>query len=422
MTSHSRRFNHGRSAAVANPRHSRGFTLLEVLLTSLLAAVVLVSLWSLADIYLKLFVVGKQKIEETQLVRGLTEKIAKDLLQVTQLASPEADAEKRQSPIDFVTSSPARSANQMTPPTEPPRSRSNSPFGRTNGMPRGIPPIAQPTGSAPVMPNATGPLTPGGNAFSPEPIANDSMFGERISPRFGLFGTDRALRLIVLQTDPRTAREPSDLAELLIQPGSPRPAVATEIRTIEYSFVDPEEAVGADTARHPAGLVRREWAWETWSALRQLTTKSSGSNSDSSMLPDPVANWTDEDSKSLETGIGLFHIEQVVGLEFQYYDGEEWLTEWDSWEQQRLPVLVEVVLQIDVSTKPSAATSKTTTSTESSSDDSESDSSTASGTEYRRLIALPFGAIPKSAPAVKESASSGAGLVRSQPRSEGRRR
>ena len=66
-------------------RTRAGFTLLEVLLTTLLASVVLVALWSLSDIYLKMFASGKRKIEETQLVRSLTAQLAKDVSQVIQL-------------------------------------------------------------------------------------------------------------------------------------------------------------------------------------------------------------------------------------------------------------------------------------------------------------------------------------------------
>ena len=43
---------------------------------------------------------------------------------------------------------------------------------------------------------------------------------------------------------------------------------------------------------------------------------------------------------------------EVMSIEFQYFDGTEWLTEWDSEEQQGLPVAVKITLLL----APSATT------------------------------------------------------------------
>jgi len=37
---------------------------------------------------------------------------------------------------------------------------------------------------------------------------------------------------------------------------------------------------------------------------------------------------------------------EVVGVEFRYFDGTQWLTSWDSIEQKRLPTAVEVIVAI----------------------------------------------------------------------------
>jgi hypothetical protein len=357
-----------------------GFTLLEILLASLLASVVLVALWTLSDVYLRLFISGKRKIEETQLVRGLTQQIAKDLVQVIQLPEEASPG----------TSVPGASVSTVSGP-----GRSvQTPRANTEGSPRGI---SRPQ-SGLTLPSDVSPVV--GRPLQAVPVArpnseSDKRPLDRNLPKFGLFGTKQALRLIVLETDPRTTREPTDLAEILPQPGQARPPIASELRTIEYSFSSPIESYAGDN-QHPPGLIRRQWAWETWNGMRMASLRGADSGSSSSMLPEPNAEWTAEDALLLESDRSLVHVPQVVGLEFSYYDGDEWQEEWNSWERKRLPLLVEVLLQIEVNKDSPAAArhERRSESTESSTsltvDNSSGESSTTSGTLYRRLIHLPF--------------------------------
>ena len=60
-------------------------------------------------------------------------------------------------------------------------------------------------------------------------------------------------------------------------------------------------------------------------------------------------------------------IPEIIALEFHYFDGRQWLTEWDSRQRQSLPAAVEVAMRIrDVTRKPitdhdSTAVAKTVT-------------------------------------------------------------
>jgi hypothetical protein len=367
-----------------------GFTLLEVLLTSLLASVVLVSLWTLSDIYLRLFLAGERQIEETQLVRGLTQQISKDLSQVVQLPEDDALSMVDERPLGFP---PGRNGELRMPMPRPP-----SPPNRRG--PAGGPP--PPMDRAPSGP-------PGRDGADSANSDSKVPPSDRAKPKFGLFGTKQALRLIVLQTDPRTVREITDLAEIMPQPGQSRPPIASELRAIEYTFSNVRQSV-SNSNQHPSGLVRREWGWETWSGLRlatHLTADTAGAST--SMLPDGQLPWTPEDSLLLEsskkTGKDLYHVPQVVGLEFHYYDGDTWEDEWDSWERRRLPVLVEVLLQVRVSKEPKVVDAdeelaemddSSLSSADSYSSDGSSLSSSSYGSVYRKLIHLPFGEQPKS--------------------------
>ncbi|WP_010582268.1 hypothetical protein [Schlesneria paludicola] len=351
------------------PRPSSGFTLLEVLLTSLLASVVLIALWSLSDIYMRLFVSGRNKIEETQLARSLTSQFARDVSQVVQ--RPE---ERRLNP----------SFTEFAPPfASPPGSRNAQPMrAALSGAAAG----RQDPGLPP----------PSAGSLQGEFIETNSGLGEtprqidESIPRFGLFGTSDALRLIVLQIDPRTTRAPTELADVLPDPGRLRTPFASELRTIEYSLGTSRESTDLDQ-RHPPGLIRREWAWEHWIGLRAASQLSVGAAEASAMLPKGESGWTAEDTVAFEDQEYL-HVSQVQSLEFKYFDGEDWDVEWNSWERGKLPVLVEVLLEFEINSKPrkSAAEGESTELADETGSSSNGVNRAPGGTVYRRLIHLPF--------------------------------
>ena len=329
-----------------------------MLLTSLLASIVLLALWSLSDIYLKLFVTGKRKIEETQLVRGLTSQFAKDISEVIQL--PEE-------------TSASNLFSRFTPgETRSPSAELGLPQRRTTVS---NDPSAQTTSNS-----------------SSNPNEEDRVSSNRPKPRFGLFGTKHALRLIVLEADPRATREPTDLADVLPQPGSLRHPAAPELRTIEYSFASGYGSNAAGGQQLPSGLVRREWAWETWAGLRLANPSNAGSENSSNMLPETNESWTSQETLIPGADMSFDNIPSVIRLEFHYYDGEKWQSEWDSWEKRKLPLLVEVLFQVRVNKDQSVAVDTEEEESDSYSEDLASeDASTRRDPLYRQLIHLPLG-------------------------------
>lgn len=381
------------------PSTRSGFTLLEVLLTSLLAAIVLVALWSLSDIYMRLFVIAQRKIDETQLVRGLTEHLFEDLSQVIQKKddTPGLPFVPRPSSSDSRSNSRPEPRESSSRPRRSPFSSPSSSTPENGARPNEMPVTTEPrVSSVPAM--SDGLIAAGSSTSSATASTSNSAektASEQMIPRFGLFGTSEALRLIVLDTNPDTAREPTDIAEVAPQPGSERAPLAAELRTIEYTYVEPDESTG-DAQQHPPGLVRREWAWETWVGLRMLNQNSSNAEETSPMMPDGKLEWSIEDTDDLEMD-RLYHVPSIVGIEFQYFDGEDWQDEWDSVKEQKLPVMVEVVFQIDVSGASTSSGGGTGSSARDASVDDES-SSSSSGTTYRQLIHLPWsqnGAAPE---------------------------
>jgi len=350
-----------------------GFTLLEVLLTSLLASVVMLALWSLSDIYLRMFASGRKKVEETQIVRGLTSLLAKDLSQVIQLADFDPNS----------SSVPGSIPNAMPIP--------NPAQVGLRGLSAANPSPTFPLGANPAANDRFGSGTISG-AQSTVPRGTQSI--ETLTPRFGLFGTKQALRLIVLQTDPRTTREPLELADFVPQPGQARTPVATELRTIEYTFLRQYESSTADQ-QHPGGFVRREWAWETWAGNRLATRVAAAAGASISLLPGDFPEWGAADDLSLKSGRDLFHVPQITAIEFRYYDGQKWEEEWDSWERRKLPLLVELLFRIK--TMKDEAPIYTDGEAMDDSDaslslaqENSTGRSTSAGRFYRRLVHLPF--------------------------------
>lgn len=81
----------------AGPTDARGFTLLEILLATGLAATLLLGLWSLFSIYTSLFETGQTKTEQSQLARALLEQLTDDLHSAIQDPIPGVPAETRTS-------------------------------------------------------------------------------------------------------------------------------------------------------------------------------------------------------------------------------------------------------------------------------------------------------------------------------------
>ena len=86
-----------RSRHNAGPREARGFTLLEILIATGLAATLLLGMWSLLSIYTDLFETGQTKTEQSQLARGLLEQLTADLHSAIQDPIPGVPAETRTS-------------------------------------------------------------------------------------------------------------------------------------------------------------------------------------------------------------------------------------------------------------------------------------------------------------------------------------
>ena len=262
-----------------------GFTLLEVLLATMISASLLALLWALFSVYLRLFETGPARAEQVQLARALLQQLGDDL----------------------------HSAIEDAPKDDP----------------------------AAESPGAAGPAA--------------------AVRRFGLLGTRDALRVDVLQMIPME-ESPSLRGDVTDALRGVTVRQVPELRTIFYSFRKPgvlETADPSDPAVAPAaglaarpGLTRRELDYETpytqledsLAAGRVPTVAALDGEFVDEMAP--TDSWADALPGDAPQGESITWAPEVVGLEFRYFDGSGFSSEWNSLKRKSLPVAIEVTLQL----------------------------------------------------------------------------
>jgi hypothetical protein len=83
---------------------------------------------------------------------------------------------------------------------------------------------------------------------------------------------------------------------------------------------------------------------------------------------------------------------EVLGIQFQYFDGQQWLPEWDTEIMQGLPVAVEVLLLMTSNSPHDSGGIMTTLSVVDLGVDLDPNASVVS---YRLVVQLPVGIIPE---------------------------
>lgn len=299
--------------ARANRRN--GFTLVEVLLATVLAAVLLVALWSLLSMYSKAFESGQARTEQAQLARTLLEQVATDLQGVLH-------APPRGGP------SPLSVAGGFSSGSPPP-SASSGP--------------SQTTQSAAPTVSSTLPAQTAGTSTGV--IATTSL-----RPA-GLFGTDTLLQIDVLQpvmVEPTTEFDQAASFDS-DEPMSPK---AEELKTVIYSF-EPLSDLDQPLGEHLMHLVRREMDWaDAHPAARAIGSRTSGPDSALVARPSELVAETAEtttgpvEDEPATTDQGVTSVPEVIRFAMRYFDGTTWSNEWDSTVRGGLPLAVEVAVQL----------------------------------------------------------------------------
>jgi hypothetical protein len=150
-------------------------------------------------------------------------------------------------------------------------------------------------------------------------------------PQPGLYGLSDVLQVDVSRL-PRLDQLSTDVIQ---SPGSPMPDRVSDLKTITYYVIPPENAQvistpdGGTIVR--SGLVRRELDRAVSAYAAELG----------------ILDTMDTQVEPLAP--------EVVAVEFSYFDGTEWLDYWDSQEMGGLPWAVEIWLYVRPPVNPSGA-------------------------------------------------------------------
>ncbi len=355
-----------------------GFTLIEVLLTMVLAAALLSALWTLLSMHVKLFDAGQTKTEQSQLARTLMKQISDDLHSVVQAPPPvpPVAAPAGQTMIAATQASSSTSTSSTASNTPPSSSTSApSPQPSSAGASANLastvqaaqpvasrPATSQPNSSAPPAtspsnsstPNSSSSAQSNSNAASSAPNSSAMRGGQKpvtvtssLRPA-GLIGTENSLQIDVLQSTITRGEIEPDTRRL----GADVRSRADDLRTVIYAFEELRDP------KHPldeprTALVRREVDWEQAHAVasgagheRSLASRGAGTLGIANTLitleprPDGVPDNSSETAP------------EVVQFGMRYFDGSQWSSEWDSVARKGLPVAVEVAMQLRAFDEP----------------------------------------------------------------------
>lgn len=286
--------------AVSSPRG--GFTLLEVLITAILLATLLATIWQLFQMFGALYETGYVQTEKAQLVRSLIQQVTEDLLSAVPPPNPSA-----------VSGGRSRSGAASAPQTRPLRGGS---YAERVGLVGTYNTLRLDVVSA--DPPAAGPLPAEDSLLAGEPSRSE-VSGELATVLY-LFVPPAMTALEAAGDGPGLKRR-----EIRLNQSSEQEVqlIASQAEPSYGAFGTPRLSLDSSAA---APLPR-------------------GDAADSPMAaPAPL------------------NLPEVVALEFRYFDGQDWTDAWDSRARRSLPSAVEVSFELEIAaSRPTRSRSRTTT-------------------------------------------------------------
>ncbi len=298
-------------------------TLLELLLALALSSLVFAAIAMAIGLQLRTINVGRTEVEEAQLARALLRRMADDLrgavayqvIDFSSLESLAADA----NPLGNLQSEDDLVGTELNP------NGGNEETGGADGASGGDGEEGDGAGSAGGVSGLEDALGTDGAAADALSASQDIATSTTPPAIPGVYGNQYELQIDVS----RLPRPEEFNAVMLLGDGTSPAQIPSDIKTISYFLRPPEETTTApmtqggfaDEARR-GGLVRRE-------------------------MDRAVARYASESGDlTLLDNAGDVIAPEVTGLEFRYFDGVNWLMEWDSELMGGLPVAVEIALAI----------------------------------------------------------------------------
>ncbi|MEX2559656.1 MAG: prepilin-type N-terminal cleavage/methylation domain-containing protein [Pirellulales bacterium] len=292
------------------PEHS-GFTLLEVLLALALSVLVLGALAMAIQVTLRATNSGRADVARAQLARALLRQISDDLRSAVwhepleiDLSSVSAAGQEGssggQSPGGSGGDGDDSSGNA---PGQPSRPRSSGSAGNASGG----------------GPSSSGGSTSGSTGTGTS--AGDTETSSASAPMPGLYGGLDWLEVDVSRL-PRVDQYEQSISATDVSPLE----LASDVKTVAYYMAGSQTTAANGGA---TGLMRRQ--------LDRAVTQWAAINGNLLGL--------DQAAQALAP--------EVVSIQFEYFDGYEWLNEWDSDARQGLPMAVQIAIALDSQADPS---------------------------------------------------------------------
>ncbi len=311
-----------------------GFTLVEVMLTTVLAAVLLFALWSLLSMYSKTFEGGQARTEQSQLGRALLEQFSTDLqnVLVTPVLPPHpvrTVPPHGPSPDSGTVGSLPNPSGGLAATSAPP---SSPPFGAQTGAVFSAPP-ANPELAIGLHDVSTSSLRPA-----------------------GLFGTSTFLQIDVVQPAMLVSAHQPDEFVVDSSEASPR---AEELRTVVYSFEEYRDPANPST-EPGARLIRQELTWAQVHSARYQAARAATARGDefppSDVDAEPFDAFNSASSAEISSAQAIDGeafvspsttiVPEVIEFALRYFNGTAWSEQWDSVAQHGLPAAIEISLRL----------------------------------------------------------------------------
>ncbi len=307
----------------------RGVTLIELMLALALSAFILVAIGMAIDVNLRALDARRSHVEQAQLARAVLRRIADDLRSAVRTETTDFSSVE-----DLATDVLPIDASELTGMAE----------------------------SAGVDPSVTSSATNIADSLAPPAVP-------------GVYGNQYELQVDIS----RLPRLDEYQVMMSSDPNVSLVDVPSDVKTVAY-YIQPTGAITADSSL------------ATGSAGRQQTTSINGSNGGlvRRELDRAVTQWAMNNAnyEALQQKAQVLAPE-VAYVEFRYFDGTQWWTEWDSQVQGTLPVAVDIAIAIvsppqDLEGQPLSAASFT------------SFADLPQGTSiYRLVVRLPVGEPPR---------------------------
>ena len=300
---------------------SSGFTLLEVLLALGLTVVVLGLVSMSISTTLKLIDAGQSRTERDQLARAILTKIAGDIRGTF-----------RYQPFDPTGMMSAKTSSSSKGGAGGSGGSKGGGTGASGGSTGNSQSAGTGSGASSSGASSNSSASSAGTSASSDPSASSSAGGTTTSTSYpGLYGDQYGLQIDVARL-PRYDEYALASSGTTPTDTSSTPPIS-DVKTVAYYVNGPQAQVSSvvstagGQSSEDSGLVRAE----TDRAALQFSGVQSGTT-----------------GTAVATEAGSLVAPEVIALEFQYFDGANWQTSWDTTQGNGLPQLIKISLALSI--------------------------------------------------------------------------